>query len=260
MWIATAEDRLEVGDLVTVFSRPENLKSIKALFKAAQPTKKRLVIAGGGETGLHLARSFEKEGFRVTILEPNTDRCNLLANLLESTSVVNLHPNYGEHLAEQRVGSADFFVACTHDDEDNMMLGVKANDLGAKKVLAVIGRPDYKSVIDRLGIDVAVSERDVMARQILSYLTDGVLISRSKIQGGLINILEVEVIGGVQATEKTLAELGLPDRCIVVAIIQQDYVRVPGAQDRIHAGDVVVLLAEEDVVEDALELFSPRSG
>ena len=257
MWIASAKDQLEIGDRVTVFSRPENLKAIKALFKTGQEVHKRLVIAGGGETGLHLARSMEREGFRVTILENDADRCHVLANLLESTSVVNAQPTHGENLEEQRVGNADVFVACTPDDQDNMMMGVKTNDLGAKQVLAVIGRPDYSSVIGRLGIDVAGSERDVMARQILSYLNHGVIVSRAKMPGGLINILEVDVPEGVMATKQTLSELGLPDRCLVVALIQQDYVRVPGANDRIHAGDIAVLLVEDDVVDQALDLFSP---
>ena len=69
-------------------------------------------------------------------------------------------------------------------------------------------------------------------------------------------MLEVEVLEGVAATQNVLAELGLPDRCLVVALIQQDYVRVPGATDRIHAGDIAVLLVEDDVENDALDLFS----
>lgn len=257
MWIASAQDQLQLGDRVTVFSRPENLKAVKALFKCSQPTNRRIVIAGGNETGLHLARSLEREGFRVTLLEGDTDRCQILATLLESASVVNVQPILGENLEEQRVGSADVFVACTDDDEDNMMMGVKARDLGTEQVLAVIGRPDYAHVIGRLGIDVAVSERDVMARQILAYMNQGVVISRAKMPGGLINVLEVEVIEGAAVTEHALAELSLPDRCLVVALIQQDYIRVPGAKDKMHAGDIAVLLVEDDVVEKALELFSP---
>lgn len=256
MWIASATDQLEVGDRVTVFSRPENLKAVKSLFKADHPAHQRVVIAGGGETGLHLARTLEREGFRITILEADMDRCHYLANLLETTSVVNVKPAHGDTFEEQRVGTADYFVACTGDDEDNMMMGVKANDLGAKQVLAVIGRPDYAGVAGRLGIDFAVSERDVMARQILAYLNEGVVISRAKMPGGLINVLEVDVLEGAPATQKVLAEIGLPDRCLIVALIQQDYIRVPGATDRIHAGDIAVLLVEDDVVGEALDLFS----
>ena len=137
------------------------------------------------------------------------------------------------------------------------MLGVKARDLGAKQVMSVIGRPDYASVIKRLGIDVAVSSRDIMARQIVSYLNEGVVISRTKMPGGLIDVIEVDVVSGSRATEFPLLELGLPERCLVVAVIQQDQVRVPGANDRLASGDTAVLIVEDDVAEAALGVFRP---
>lgn len=257
MWIATADDQFEIGDKVTIFSRPEDLKPVKALFNTGPRKSKRVVVVGGGETGLHLARTLEREGYKVTIMERDLERCNILASMLETTSVIHATATDPENLEEQRVGNADVFVACTGDDEDNMMLGVKANDLGAKQVMSTIGRPDYANVIQRLGIDKAVSSRDVMARQILSYLHTGVVISRTKMPGGLINVIEVEVMEGSPATESTLQELGLPERCLVVAIIQLDYVRVPGASDRLNSNDIAVLLVEDDVVEAALARFAP---
>lgn len=257
MWIASADDQLQIGDKVTVFSRPEDIKPVKALFKTRTGGTKRVVIVGGGETGLHLARTLEREGFKVMIIEREAERCQLLANLLESTSVIHATATDPENLEEQRVGNADVFVACTGDDEDNLMLGVKANDLGAKQVMAVIGRADYASVTERLGIDVAVSSRDVMARQILSYLNEGVVISRAKMPGGLINVIEVDVLAGSPATESTIAELGLPERCLMVAVIQLDYVRVPGANDHLSANDTAILILEDDVVDAALALFTP---
>ena len=257
MWIASAEDQLEIGDKVTVFSRPEDVQSVKTIFKTGTQAAKRVVIGGGGETGLHLARTLEREGFKVMIMEQDEERCKLLANQLESTSIINDTAAEIENLKEQRIGNADVFVACVGDDDDNMMLGVKASDLGAKRVLCVIGRPDYASVIRRLGIDIAVSSRDVMSRQIVSYLNEGNIISKTKMPGGLINVIEVDVLADSHATEVTLAEMGLPERCLVAAVVQQDYVRVPGAKDRINANDTVVLIVEDDVVDAALSLFRP---
>ena len=210
---------------------------------------KRVVIAGGGETGLQLARTLERESCKVMVLESDEARCKILAGLLETATVVHCDATRRENLEEQRVGNADVFVACTGDDEDNMMLGVEADDLGAEQILAVIGRPDYSSIIQKLGIDLAVSEQSVMARQILSYLNQGIVISRAKMPGGLINVLEVDVLEGSPATESAVKDLGLPDRCLIVAVIQQDYVRVPGATDRLSHGDTAVILVEDDVVD-----------
>jgi trk system potassium uptake protein TrkA len=259
-WIAAADDQFKVGDKVTVFSRPEDVKSVRSLFKSGSSSAKRVVIAGGGETGLQLARTLERESCKVMVIESDEARCQILASLLEHSTVVHGDARRRENLEEQRVGNADVFVACTGDDEDNMMLGVEADDLGAKQIMTVIDRPDYASVIEKLGIDLAVSEREVMARQVAAYLNDGIIISRTKMPGGLINVLEIDVVDGSPATESTLADLGLPDRCLIVAVIQQDYVRVPGASDRLSAGDTAVVLVEEDVIETALAVFTPVRG
>ena len=96
-----------------------------------------------------------------------------------------------------------------------------------------------------------------MAKQILSYMTEGIVISRTKLPGGLINVIEAEVMADSPATQSTIAELGLPDRCLIVAVAKQDEVRVPGGQDRFSANDTVVLLLEDDVIDAALTLFSP---
>ena len=137
-----------------------------------------------------------------------------------------------------------------------MMLSVGAKDIGAKKVLAVIGRPDYGRIIERIGIDVAVSEREAVSKQINAFLNEGNLLSRAKLPGGLISVLELEVSEGSAATAAPLAEVGLPDRCLVTAIIRQDTVHVPGASDQIVAGDVAILIVEEDVIGSAVSFFS----
>ncbi len=256
MWIASAEDTLEVGDRVTVFSRPEDTTAIRKLFNIEKTPPKRVVIAGGGETGLHLARMLEREAFKVMLIENDKERCQVLAGLLENTAVVNDDATVREVLEEERVESADFFVASTGDDESNMMLSVGAKDVGAKKVLAVIGRPDYGRIIERIGIDVAVSERAAMSKQISAFLNEGNLLSRAKLPGGLISVLEVEVAEGSAATAGSLAEIGLPDRCLVAAIIRQDAVHVPGAGDQIVFGDVAILIVEDDVIDVAVSFFS----
>ena len=256
MWIASAEDQLEVGDRVTVFSSPEHAAAIDALFKIEKAPPKRVVIAGGGETGLHLARMLEREAFKVLLIEKDRERCQILAGLLEHASVVNDDATMREVLEEERVASADFFVASMGDDESNMMLSVGAKDIGAGKVLAVIGRQDYERIIDRIGIDVAVSKRDAMSKQINSFLNEGNLLSRTKLPGGLISVLEVEVTEGSEVTKGSLAEIGLPDRCLVAAIIRQDTVHVPGATDKVDPTDVAILIVEEDVIDTAVSFFS----
>ena len=254
-WIAGADDILQTGDRVTLIGVRDKRDDVAQRFNRKQETHLHVVIAGGGETGYHLARALEGDRISVLLMDSNRDRCGYLAANLRHTTVVNVDATRRSVLEEERVGSADVFVACTGDDENNIMAAVEARDIGAKSIMAVISRPDYANVVHKLGIDVAVSPRDVMAKQVLSFLNAGPVISRLQLPGSSLQVVEVEVPEGSLATEHVLANLKLPPKCLVAAIIQEDYVSVPGADDRLKAGSTALLLADESVLSSALDFF-----
>jgi trk system potassium uptake protein TrkA len=245
MWIARADDGIAEGDRMLVFSRPENVADIKALFRHAQDQRRRIIIAGGGETGFHLARTLERERFKVMLMESNLERSQFLAKNLSQTSVIHCDATRREVLQEERVGTADAFIACSGNDENNILAGVEARDLGAATIMAVVGRPDYAQVVGKLGIDVAVSEREVMARQILSFLQEGHVVRRQPLSGGSIELIELDVSESAPALNAPLKDLGLPAHCLLVALIRREFIRVPTATDQLQPGDRVILLVEE---------------
>lgn len=257
MWIATADDVLEPGDTLIVFSRPEDKKSILQLFNLSQGKSRRVVIAGGGETGFHLAKLLEFENVRITILESDPERCEELAAQLKHAAVIQTDAAVRDNLEEERVGTTDVFVACTGDDEDNIIFAVEAKDLGAQQVLAVIERQDYSIITRKLGIDRTVSQRDVMAKRIESFMTRGIVVSKARLPDGLVNLMEVEVTEDAPIAHKPLSEADLPNRCLIVAIMKPGFVRVASAEDKLEPGDNVVMLVEDDVEPAALALFQP---
>jgi trk system potassium uptake protein TrkA len=181
-----------------------------------------------------------------------------LANNLKHATVVEADGTRRSVLEEERVAGADAFVACTGDDENNIMAGVEARDIGAQSIMAIVGRPDYANVVGKLGIDLAVSPRDVMAKQVLGYLNAGPVVSRTTLAGSSIGVFEIEVLEGVLATEQVLANLKLPNQCLITAVMREEFVRVPGADDRLKPGDTVVALVENEAVDGMLRLFSPN--
>jgi trk system potassium uptake protein TrkA len=255
--IAEAEDAVAVGDRISLIGSREDIDKVKELFEIETPQRLGVVIAGGGETGYHLARVLEGRRCGVVLMETNRERCEFLAAHLKHATVVNADARRHASLEEERVGSADVFVACTGDDEDNILACVEARELGAKSILAIVSRPDYANVVGKLGIDHAVSPRRVIARQVLGFLNTGPVISRMPLlSGGGVDILEIEVVDGAPATEHVLANVHFPSQCLIAAVIHENYVTVPGADDRLSPGDTVVALVQDTMVEDAVKLFS----
>ncbi len=259
--IAGATDRVMMGDRITLIGTREDVDEVKEQLQREHPPKKDVVIAGGGETGYHLARVLEGRRFAVLLIEADRQRCEFLAEHLKHATVVNGDAKRRASLEEERVGSADVFVACTGDDEDNIMACVEARELGAQETMAIVSRPDYANVVGKLGIKPAVSPREVIAKQILGFLNTGTVISRTLLsKGGNIEILEIEVVEDAPVTKHVLAKLELPSQCLIAAVIRESYVMLPGADDRLNPGDTVVILVDSSVIEKTLEMFNTNGG
>lgn len=256
VWIANAADKLEPGDRISLFGPQESVEKSKTLFSIQQSKKRSVLIAGGGETGMNLASILLNRKYNVTVFETNSQRCEFIASKMRNLTVVNRDSRRRYDLEEERAGEYDYFIACTGDDENNIVASVEASVLGAKHILAVIGRPDYANVIERVGIHDAVSPRDVVGRQILGLLNTGAMIYRnSYILGGGIDVLEMEVHPNSVMTSAPLKEITLPPQCIIAAVFGEGYVQVPTAKHRFLPGDTVVALVHASSVQAFTKLF-----
>lgn len=253
-FIPTRDDEIHTDDHITLVGQREKLEEVRKRFERKKRHKQFVVIAGGGDVGYHLAAALQRSRFKVTVLEEDLERCEFLAAKLGSCTVLYADSTRRAELEEARVKSCDAFIACTGDDEDNLVCAVEAKELGADRTLCVVRRPDYANVLQRLGIDAAVSPRDVMAREVTGLLMTSPVIGRSEVGDGDAVAVEVEILEGAAVAGKTLRELRLP-RSLVAAIVEEEYVRTPGPDDVLKPGCTAVLLVAADNLETLLESF-----
>lgn len=255
-WIAGAMDEIRLGDWVSLLGKPEEVEQAKKTFTQGSPKRQYVAIAGGGETGYHLARALDDERHKVLLLEADEDRCNYLASHLTRATVVCTDATRKASLEEERIGACDYFVACIGNDENNIMAGLEAKELGAKQIMAIVGRPDYAGIVSRLGIDIAVSERDAMARQILGLLTEGPVLSQLQLPSSDVFVLELEVAAGAPVTQCSLADAQLPPGVLVAAVLQEEFVRVPTAGDLLQAGNTALVLSPKAQIDQVADAFT----
>ena len=256
--IPTANDTIEVGDRVSLLGESERLEEVKKMFHIQSFKKQTVLIAGGGETGQHLARVLSNRHYSVTIMDSNRAHCENLASLLKEITVVHANTLRRNDLEKEGISGADVFIACTGNDEDNIMACLEAEALGAKKRMAVVTRADYANVIGRLGIDEVVSPRTVMAKQVIGLLNTGPIVFRNiSLLGGGIEILEMEVMYDAPVTKGNLLEVTLPSNTLLAAVLREGHVFLPNAKSILRQGDTVVALAHTDAIAGLVAAFSP---
>ncbi|MBT5020143.1 MAG: Trk system potassium transporter TrkA [Planctomicrobium sp.] len=254
--VPSAEQVIRPGDKVTLIGKQEPLNDIKILFEERTQEVTSVIIAGGGEIGLHLGRLLDKKRYRVVILEADEDRCKLLASRLGSVSVLIGDATNRTELEEARVSSTDVFVAAMGRDEDNIVCGVEAKELGAKRILSIVRRPDYANVLEKIGIDVAVSPREVMAGEIVGMVMTGPINRKSPIAGGAAEVWEVQVEEDTPCLGGQLKDLRIQD-CLIAAIVREEYVEVASGDDQLRVGDTAVTIVQKGQEEAALKWFTP---
>ena len=238
--IPSANDELKAGDLVTLFGDPARLHEVAVkLSKHGKETETNVVIFGGGEYGFSLAQNLESWKCRVRIFEKDPDRCAFLADSLVKATVLNADATSLAELKEEQIGNADFFIATTSVDEDNVMTCLQAHSLGAKNCLTLIHRADYAEAItgfsDQMGIRSAVSPRDATRRDLMRFVTSDRWHLLQKLDAG--ELIESAVTEGSVIDGKRVSEVDWPVDCILVALLHGVRAMVPAADDPIKAGD-----------------------
>ncbi|MDX1547209.1 MAG: Trk system potassium transporter TrkA [Rhodothermales bacterium] len=246
---------LEGDDLFLIGTRAQIPKLEELFGKTRERSARKVVIVGGGDIGLAVARLLENEPIDVTLIDEDAARCDLLAQRLHQTIILHGDGTDLALLREEGVDRADVFVAASGDDEVNLMSSLLAKNLGAGKTITLVNRPDYVPTYELLGLDATVSPRLFAASQILKYARQGEVVSVSLLEDGKAEILEIVPQEGSTVVDKRLMDLNFPRGAVVAAIATEDGVVIPGGEDVIRAGNNVVVFTLPAVRADVERLF-----
>jgi len=251
---------VQPGDEVFFLAAAENIRAVMGELRRMDKPVKRVMIAGGGNIGLRLARALETgegidwaERFNVKIIEYNKRRCEYLASQLGSdVLVLNGDATDEDLLADEGVGEVDLFAALTNDDENNIMSALLAKRLGARRTIALINRKSYGDLMQGGQIDIAISPSHATLSNLLKHVRRGDVVAAHSLRRGAAEALEIIAHGDAKSSRvvgRRIEEIDLPKGATIGAIV-----RGQGEQAR-------VLVAHHDTViepEDHLLVFVAR--
>ncbi|HMN88187.1 MAG TPA: Trk system potassium transporter TrkA, partial [Bauldia sp.] len=175
MFVPRSSDSMLVGDRVYVVCEKDQVRRTLGIFGHEEPEAHRVVIAGGGNIGLYVARALESRGSRskARIIESSRERAIAIADGLKRTVVLHGSALDQDILREADIDQADTLVALTNDDEVNILACVMAKRLGCRSNMALINNRSYPALTGTLGIDAVVNPRSVTVSKILQQVRRG---------------------------------------------------------------------------------------
>ena len=253
--IPGGSDILQVNDEVFALGNPKSIASLEKKTGVRSTYLRRVVMFGATAIVRHVCEALHRLRAETrVIVEDRADAERLSASL---KGAVVLHGNATDLalLQEEGVADADAFLGLSEEDEKNLMSCQLARSLDVKRTVALVQKPDYVSIYQRLGIDVAVSPRLLCANRILSFVRGGSVSTIATIEDGKAEVLEVEIKPGSKLVGRSLAKAGFPRGCVVGAIAREGgEIVIPRGEDKIEALDNLVLFVMSDVIDKVFDL------
>ncbi|MBR4793698.1 MAG: Trk system potassium transporter TrkA [Bacteroidaceae bacterium] len=206
----------------------------------------KIVIAGAGNVGIHLAKLLAGENQDIILIDESLEK---LARLDSSFDLLTIQesPVSIHGLKEAGAGSADLFVAVTTDESRNIIAAQLAHYLGAKKTVARINNYEYlqpknMEYFNSIGVDSLIYPELLAAKDIVDGMKLSWIRQWWEFAGGALVMMGIKLRDNAQILNKPLAELGKELPYHIVAILREGVTIIPSGNDTMQAGDLVYFM------------------
>ena len=255
-------DQILEGDNVYLVVSSEQLNAILKAFGHEEKLAKNVLIIGGGNIGLNLAKMMEAnfDDVRIKIIEKDKKRAEEIANELSSSIVINGDALDEEILKEANLEESETVLALTNDDENNMMVCVLAEKTGLKKrTIAIVNKTNYNLLQDSLNIDDLVDPRMTTVSRIMEHVHRGTIGTVYSLLDGAYEFIEAKILDKSELLNKKIKDSNLPEDIRIGAIVRKDKVIIPKSDFIFEKEDLVVLLAKREQLKSIENIFSISS-
>ena len=230
----------------------------------------KIIIAGAGEVGSHLAKLLSNESNEITVIDSNQERLEALRN---NTDVITVegNPSAIKVLQEAGAASADLFIAVnpSQSQDVNIVSAMLAKKLGSKRATARINNEEYlsyenKYLFTEMGIDLLFYPEKIAAGEIMDLLkrtasSDSLDFARGKLHMAVFKLEEESPLIGMNMSEvsELAAKEGLKFR--VVAIARHNDTIIPKFDTKFKYHDLVFIISKREGMDMLMQYVGKQN-
>lgn len=245
-------DQLFEGDDCYVMAVSDDVRRTLEVFGKTMKTQKRVVIIGGGNVGLSVARALETrvDRIRVKVIERNRKQAEIAADALERTIVLHGDGLDAGLLKEAAIARADAVLCITDDDKTNMLAAVRAKAEGCPMAIALINDPTLVPLLPPLGVDAYINPRATTVSSILRHIRHGRVRGVYSVGDAEAEVIEAEVLDTSPIAGRAVRDIDFPEGVLIGAIRKGDQVMKPTGDMKVEKNDTIVIFSlSKDVPE-----------
>jgi trk system potassium uptake protein TrkA len=220
----------------------------------------RIIIAGAGEVGTHLAKMLSNENHDILLIDPEENRLRPIDSTLD---VLTYHGSATSVSLLQSVlkKKTDLFIAVTHSEDTNITSAILAKKFGALKTIARIDNIEYlepatDEYFKSLGIDSLIYPELIAAREVLGLLHETGTTEFMEFSGGTLAMYVQKLDEKAPILNKSLNEIAIAfktDKYRAVAIKRNDHTIIPRGLERFMLGDLVYVISTREGIDEMMK-------
>ena len=217
----------------------------------------KILIAGAGEVGTHLAKMLSREQHDIIIMDEDEEHLAFARSGLEILPIVG-NPTSLNDLQNANIKQADLFISVTPEESKNITACMLASNLGAHKTFARINNYEYllpksKELFESIGVDSMIYPEMLAAKEIVAAIKRPWTRQFWELLGGELLLIGVKVRENASIVNKKLSELqdtNLQKLYHVVAIKRDNEIIIPNGSDSIFPDDLVFLSTTREFLNE----------
>jgi len=249
---------IEADDEVFFIAAKRHIRVVMKELRRLDKPVKRIILAGGGNIGVRLAKALE-QNYQVKIIDHNPQRSRSIAEELHKTIVLYGDAADEELLLDENIENTDVFCAVTNDDEANILSAMLAKRLGATKVMALINRAAYVDLVQSGIIDIAISPQQASIGSLLAHVRRGDVTAVHSLRRGAAEAIEAVAHGDRNSSKvvgRSIEEIALPKGTTIGAIVRGKEVLIAHHDTVIESEDHVILfVVDKKYIPEVERLF-----
>ena len=226
----------------------------------------RIVIAGAGEVGTHLAKMLSQSEHEIILIDPAVERLKPVDAAIDvltyegSATSINI-------LKEAIKKNTDLFIAVAHYEDTNITSAILAKKLGARKVIARIDNMEYlernnKEFFREMGIDHLIYPELIAAKEVISLLKETGTTEFIDFAGGLLSLYVQKLEKNAPVLNRTLEEVTNSLGSIkyrAVAIKRDEKTIIPHGREEFKEGDLAFVISTRDGISDLMKFSGKKN-
>lgn len=170
----------------------------------------RIIIAGAGEVGFHLAKMMSSESQNIYIIDEDEDRVNYIQAHLDVFCVLGDAKDL-QVLKDNKISSCDLLISATSSEETNLLVCITGKKLGAKRTIARIN--NYEGIgtsmrvfYESLGVDNIISPVELASKEIYRLITQSAFTNDYEFEGGKLTVFGIPICEKSPLKDKSIVE------------------------------------------------------